>query len=240
MNQWFYAEGNRERRGPVSGEDVAALFRSGQLSADTLVWREGITDWQPLRNVADELGLHELTPRPSAVLPAGAPPLPPPLQTLPRSRPAIPMRKPATSGWVVFGAIAAVVGVALLTIGGLLAALAIPSYQQYVLRSRVAAVQTQLAPLKAEVADFVMRNERCPNNGDEGFGNPESYAADGIAQVYVGDFEGGHCGFEARLHMPEQQLLDGKSLWLDYDTQAATWECSSDVADKHLPPGCRG
>ncbi|WP_269789889.1 GYF domain-containing protein [Stenotrophomonas sp. Iso1] len=240
MSQWFYAESNRERRGPVPSEDIAALFRAGQLSADTLVWREGAGDWQPLRNVAGELDLHELAHSPSAAGPAGMPPLPPPLHPLPRSHAAMPSRKPATSGWVVFAAIAAVMGVALLTIGGLLAAVAVPAYQQYVLRSRIAAVETQLAPLKAEVADFVMRNERCPNNGDEGFGSPESYATDGIAQIYVGDFEHGHCGFEAQLHMPTQQLLDGKSLWLDYDTQSTTWECSSDVADKHLPLGCRG
>ncbi|WP_449465627.1 GYF domain-containing protein [Stenotrophomonas humi] len=239
MSQWFYAEGNRERRGPVPGQEVAALFRAGQLSADTLIWREGIGDWQPLRNVAGELGLHELLP-PSTALPPGVPPLPPPLQTLPRSRPAIPTHKPAASGWVVFGAIAAAVGLALLSIGGVLAAVAIPAYHQYVLRSRIAAVEVQLAPLKDQITTFVMRNERCPNNGDAGFDSPESYAADGIALVYIGDFKNDHCGLEARLHMPDQQPLDGKSLWLDYDTQSATWECSSDVADKHLPPGCRG
>lgn len=239
MSQWFYAEANRERRGPVPAEEVAALFRAGQLSADTLVWREGIGDWQPLRNVADELGLQALL-SPSATLPPGVPPLPPPVQALPRSHPAMPARKPATSGWVVFGAIAAVSGVGLLTIIGLLAAVAMPAYQQYVLRSRIAAVEVRVAPLKDQVTAFVMRNERCPNNGDEGFGSPESYAADGISQVYIGDFENDHCGFEARLHMPDQPSLDGKSLWLDYDTQSAAWECSSDADDKHLPLGCRG
>ncbi|MGH8055490.1 MAG: pilin [Stenotrophomonas sp.] len=240
MSQWFYAEDNRERRGPVTDDAVVALFRSSQLSADTLVWREGAGDWQPLRHFADELGLHELGhSTPSAAESVNVPPLPPSLHTTFTSHPSSPPRKPATSGWVIFGAIAGVMGVAVLTIGGLLAAIAIPSYQQYVMRSRVAAVEAQLAPLKVEVADFATRNTHCPTNDDDGFGSPESYADGDIRQVYIGDPESDYCGFEAVLNMPNQKLLDGKSLWLDYDTQSATWECSSDAADKYLSSGCR-
>jgi len=77
-------------------------------------------------------------------------------------------------------------------------------------------------------------------NGDSGFESPESYAAGDVASARVGRFENGHCGVEARFRVPGKQALDGKHLWLDYDTQTATWTCSSDVADEHLPAQCRG
>jgi hypothetical protein len=47
---WFYAEGNQQN-GPVSDSQLDELLRSGKISPATLVWREGMSQWQPL-NVA--------------------------------------------------------------------------------------------------------------------------------------------------------------------------------------------
>jgi GYF domain 2 len=47
---WFYAEGNRQN-GPVSDSQLEELLRSGKISSSTLVWREGMSQWQPL-NIA--------------------------------------------------------------------------------------------------------------------------------------------------------------------------------------------
>ncbi|HTR44030.1 MAG TPA: DUF4339 domain-containing protein [Pseudomonadales bacterium] len=44
---WFYAEGNRQN-GPVSDAQLDELLRSGKISLTTLVWREGMGQWQPL------------------------------------------------------------------------------------------------------------------------------------------------------------------------------------------------
>ena len=44
--EWYYANGN-ERLGPISDADMAELARSGKISPETLVWRQGFTDWQP-------------------------------------------------------------------------------------------------------------------------------------------------------------------------------------------------
>lgn len=41
--------------GPLARKDLIAKVQSGDVTADTLVWREGLDDWRPLRNVA-ELG----------------------------------------------------------------------------------------------------------------------------------------------------------------------------------------
>jgi len=236
VSQWFYAEGNRERRGPLPAENIAALFRSGRIAGDTLVWREGADDWRPLRDFATELGLD--MPAGPAPEPA-VPPLPPPVQQVHVVVPA-PAPRTGLSGCAILGIVAAVGGVMVVAIAGILAAIAVPAYNDYLLRAKVTAAHAQLQPLAAEVAGSAAAGGHCPVNGDEGFDSPESYAGGDIGAVRIGRFDNGHCGLEARFHVPGKDTLDGKHLWLDYDTQTATWTCSADVADKYLPAGCRG
>ncbi len=45
---WFYAL-DRQQMGPVSNAQLEELLQSGKISQDTLVWREGMVKWQPLR-----------------------------------------------------------------------------------------------------------------------------------------------------------------------------------------------
>jgi len=44
---WYYALGN-ERQGPVDDAELDRLIASGTITNDTLVWRAGMADWQPL------------------------------------------------------------------------------------------------------------------------------------------------------------------------------------------------
>lgn len=84
MQQWYYADGG-ERQGPVAAQTIADLFRRGRLRRDTLVWRDGLPEWQALGQHLDELGLAQPpAPPPSPVAsPASAP------------RPAAPAAAPA-------------------------------------------------------------------------------------------------------------------------------------------------
>jgi uncharacterized RDD family membrane protein YckC len=43
---WYYAD-NNERRGPIEDAAFQTLVASGTIKPDTLVWREGLTDWVP-------------------------------------------------------------------------------------------------------------------------------------------------------------------------------------------------
>lgn len=45
---WFYAEGGL-KVGPVTEEEFEGRFARGIIRPDTLVWREGMDDWQPFR-----------------------------------------------------------------------------------------------------------------------------------------------------------------------------------------------
>jgi GYF domain 2 len=47
---WFYAIGDQQF-GPVSDAQLDELVASGKINRDTLVWREGLAEWQPLGNV---------------------------------------------------------------------------------------------------------------------------------------------------------------------------------------------
>lgn len=54
MSDWYYVE-NGERRGPVATDVLSGQISSGGLPSNTLVWRDGMSDWAP----ADTL--HELS-----------------------------------------------------------------------------------------------------------------------------------------------------------------------------------
>lgn len=57
MSVWYYADLKRNRQGPAESAVLARLFREGRLQLDSLVWREGLANWQPLGDFAAELGL---------------------------------------------------------------------------------------------------------------------------------------------------------------------------------------
>lgn len=75
MSQWYYASGNASH-GPVSVNQLKQLLANGrQLNADSLVWREGMPDWRPLRSVDELRSIFQ-----SAGYAGGGPPPPPPHQ----------------------------------------------------------------------------------------------------------------------------------------------------------------
>ncbi|HEY0333078.1 MAG TPA: GYF domain-containing protein [Stenotrophomonas sp.] len=239
MNEWYYAEGNRQRQGPLPPENLAELYRSGRIALDTLVWREGLPQWQPLSEVAAELGL----PTPHATEPVN--PAPPPLPrtgATPTAHPTAVMAAPkqGLSGCAIAAIVGAVVAVLGLFMLGILAAIALPAYQDYTLRAKVSAGYAQLVPLKPQVEAFHSAQGRCPVNGQDGFGTAESYAGGGLSQVRIGRFDNGHCGIEAVYIQPDHAPLNEKTLWLDLDPESGQWHCSSEIDDRYLRQECRG
>lgn len=55
MTDWYYSDSDRNRHGPVKAEDLAALHSHGQLAPETLVWREGMANWRPWREMVGEV-----------------------------------------------------------------------------------------------------------------------------------------------------------------------------------------
>lgn len=52
MSEWYHARGGRQQ-GPFGLEQMRALVRGGQLAPEDLVWRQGLPDWLPLREVPE-------------------------------------------------------------------------------------------------------------------------------------------------------------------------------------------
>ncbi|WP_282296994.1 pilin [Stenotrophomonas sp. PS02289] len=273
MGQWFYAEGNRQQRGPLASEELIALYTSSRIGLDTLVWRDGLAQWLPLRDVAAEIGLviapvapavpaapaaptahFELESTPEPVAPQPVEPVPPripatfQIDTSTRTAPPPPQQPaysrpaaappPKKSGCGPVAIVLAVVGVVLVAIIAILAAIAIPAYNDYVTKAQMAQTVGMLTPLKPRVTEFVANYDRCPVNGDEGFGSPASYATNGVGQVRIGRFGDGRCGVEIEFSMPGKRQIDGKMLWFEYDVAQQQWSCSSDADKRYLPLNC--
>ena len=70
---WFYVDAGQQA-GPVDDTQLQALVASGKVQADTLVWHEGMANWQPYQEVV----------KPGLRLATGAPaPEAPPPGTMP-------------------------------------------------------------------------------------------------------------------------------------------------------------
>lgn len=67
--QWYYAVRN-QRQGPVTEAEFAQLVASGTITADTLVWRQGMADWQPWASASTAAATNAPPASESAAAPA--------------------------------------------------------------------------------------------------------------------------------------------------------------------------
>lgn len=49
MNEYYYLDAQNERKGPITKEELL----SQNLNKETLVWREGLENWTPMKDVAE-------------------------------------------------------------------------------------------------------------------------------------------------------------------------------------------
>ena len=90
---WYYAIGN-ERQGPVDDAELDRLIASRTITPETLVWRAGMADWQPLAQARPQAA--RPAPPPPAQMPAPVPTPVTPQVTHPVSvAPSTPISTPA-------------------------------------------------------------------------------------------------------------------------------------------------
>src|SRR3954468_5537484 len=82
---WYYALGN-ERQGPIDDAALDRLIATGVVTPDTLVWKAGMADWQPLAQAP-----------PRGVTPPAPGVPPPPAATTPARRPPAAAGHPAAA-----------------------------------------------------------------------------------------------------------------------------------------------
>lgn len=66
---WYYSQ-NNQQLGPISEDQLKAMLRGGVLGGATLVWKEGMSDWTA---VADVAVLASVAPQPMQIAPAPQP-----------------------------------------------------------------------------------------------------------------------------------------------------------------------
>jgi hypothetical protein len=73
--EWFYSEqGNQV--GPISGAQLKAMADSGQIGRQTLVWKEGMSEWAPASRVNGLFASAEHAPAPAVATYRTAAPVP--------------------------------------------------------------------------------------------------------------------------------------------------------------------
>lgn len=221
---WYYADRNRQQQGPVGNDALAAAFARGEVDMSTLVWHEQLPSWVPLQQVAAELGLR-----------AAAPPPPPQQQRQPLAGQRVAKKSGGAAGWVIA---LVVVGFVVLVFGGILAAIAVPAYNDYTVRARISQAMIPTSSHRIAVAEFYMTNGRCPHNGDESFGAPQSYASEYTESVV---FDGGDtgCFIATRLRNLGNSRVDGAEYVYTMDKEN-NWTFSSTVPDRYLSTSLRG
>jgi uncharacterized RDD family membrane protein YckC/Tfp pilus assembly major pilin PilA len=125
---------------------------------------------------------------------------------------------------------------------GILAAIAIPQYQMYVMRSQVANAYHTAETLKPNLIEAYRREQHCPVNGDTGLLEAQEYSDQYISAINIGTSSGdaNRCALEVTLRSTNV-AINGKHLLLSTAPVSATsdWSCSSDLPEKYLPPQCR-
>lgn len=96
---WYYALGN-ERQGPVDDATLDRLIATGVVSPETLVWKAGMADWQPLAQARPQAALLPvpIVPPPAAITPAASEPSTQPRFSTPTPTPT-PTPAPAQGGF---------------------------------------------------------------------------------------------------------------------------------------------
>ena len=121
---------------------------------------------------------------------------------------------------------------------GILAAIAIPAYQDYTIRAQVSEGLNLAGGAKAAVSEFTMDRGVFPaTNGEAGISTANQITGKYVASVAnAGGVISVTYGFDAHT------LLNTRVLQLSAMTTAGSveWVCkSANIADKHLPAACR-
>lgn len=123
-----------------------------------------------------------------------------------------------------------------LAVVGMIAAIAIPAYQQTTAQTQFAQLEAPLARLTTQVESYFESNGQCPDNAADGFGAPNSYADALISRVVVGEFEPGYCGVS--VWMPPLQGSVERQFLAEFDPHDAAWYCIDKAGFLNLPDWC--
>ena len=242
MTDWYYHDPSQGRVGPHTAQEIRARYRDRRLQRDTLVWHSGLREWQPLDRLSEELELAGV--QPDASLP---PPLPPPLTSAaaystPRSAASARRDTAPKRGLSGCAIVAIVLGALAIPVIGILAAIAVPAYQDYTVRAQTTAGLIGAASaIKRQVATHVERTGHCPGNDDMA---PVIQRFTGLhpkSRLVFGSVDSGQCAFEFTLGGMSPAVEGSTWLYVAYqEGDGMAWDCSGGtLPNRYRPAACR-
>lgn len=124
---------------------------------------------------------------------------------------------------------------------GILAAIAIPAYQDYVLRSGVMQAIQTAQPLQTQVIENYQQRGQCPANGADGFLDESGYASKYVSGIHLGHAadSSDRCSLEITLSSTSSTVDNHHILLERTSAQGSEWKCTSDLPSRVLPQRCR-
>jgi type IV pilus assembly protein PilA len=125
---------------------------------------------------------------------------------------------------------------------GILAAVAVPMYLDYAVRSQVADGLRLASGVKNSVTEFFQDRGRMPtDNTEAGLSAAAAIQGKYVSSVSVGNQDG---VITVTFGRDVNQVIDGETITLTADTSdsgSVKWVCDSGgvIEDKHLPSACR-
>ena len=134
--------------------------------------------------------------------------------------------------------VAAVVVMGVLAVAGILAAVSLPAYQDYVVRSRVAAAYSEGSAAYVRMSQFQAQTDRCPRDGAElGLAAP---ASTDIQEILVIENPDGTC--EIAVTLRDLDALKGAAsgvLYIGQDADGVRTCSAEGVPHSLLPSACQ-
>ncbi|MDK4651255.1 pilin [Kingella kingae] len=130
---------------------------------------------------------------------------------------------------------------------GILAAIALPAYQDYTKRSRVSEGLSLAGGVKSAVTEYYASNNAWPaNNAAAGIANATDIKGNAVTKVEV-SADGATAGGAGKGKITvtfNEKVDNGKTLIMEGEANAAgsvKWDCTKgDLATKYRPSECRG
>ncbi|GAB3389942.1 GYF domain-containing protein [Lysobacter fragariae] len=254
MNDWYYHDPGAGRVGPFSASTLRERFRDRQIESDTLVWCEGMREWMPLRMLAVELDLDSVTPDTTR-----PPPLPPrvaPMPTTPAMRAT--QASSAQPEKRMSGCLLALIigAVAFVVLVGILAAIALPAYHDYVERAKKAAAAAPPAfdadamaesdgkvrtLLQRAMSTYYLKNGYCPDTFELESVEVRDSGLSGYYTTNLREAGEQRCTYDVAF-LRQGPQLDGKSfryeVTLSPDGDAQVRCSAPDLPPSLRPPQC--
>ena len=119
---------------------------------------------------------------------------------------------------------------------GILAAIAIPAYQDYIARGEAGSGLASINPLKTAVEDALARGTTADLTDVTVLGSAEDANALGTITSTVNAAAGtGTLQFDFTASSPK---TNGESITLTRNASSGTWACTTSLVEKYAPKGC--